>query len=122
MGQCKRNKNNVIKPVLYILNLTRNHPEKYDGFSMVIDGKIEALSIWERPISRDLPANSYISITSHNIPGLSEWANVLMCEILSEKNIQEVNLGGSETRNLDRFKRKFSPVKSIMLSTLKFKK
>ncbi|MCW2308850.1 DUF2156 domain-containing protein [Rhodobium gokarnense] len=51
-------------------------------------------------------------------PGNAEYGILSMAEQLSNANIPEMCLGGSETADLDAFKRKMQPVRSIDLSTV----
>ena len=51
-------------------------------------------------------------------PGNAEFGILSMAEQLAASNIPEMCLGGSETADLDAFKRKMQPVRSIALSTV----
>ena len=51
-------------------------------------------------------------------PGNAEYGILAMAEQLSASNIPEMCLGGSETADLDAFKRKMQPIRSIALSTV----
>lgn len=90
-----------------------NYNGRYEGM-MFYDGKRPVgFSVWE-PLSSDT-ANSFINLADTTITGLSELQTVSVCRYLSEQGIKFMNLGGSETENLDRFKTKFLPCKSLNL-------
>lgn len=107
----------LIGPARALLRLMRDHPRTLAGLTVRIDGQLESYCVWERCPSSTL-ANELVIASNNTIAGLSEWQVVLMCEELEYSGVSLVNLGGSESHGLDRFKRKFSPVMSIPLFTL----
>jgi len=82
-------------------------------------GALLGYGIWELPVRSGLPANQFAGVCDHSVAGLSELQIVLMCERLRAAGVGEVSLGGSETRSLDRFKRKFGPSRSLEVFSLR---
>ena len=67
--------------------------------------------------------NSFSNIADTSRKGLSEFQMVTACRILKDKGVKLYNFAGSESgsdevddpSNLDAFKRKFRPVRSVSL-------
>lgn len=57
----------------------------------------------------DVSAGLYASVARREFVGLSESMMLMLLQELSKRHIHLVNLGGSETRGLDMYKRKFNP-------------
>lgn len=87
-----------------------------DGFVTLIDGAIEAITLWDVSNGdRGPTANRFVNITNHAHRGLAEFNTVHMARLLHAEGIATVNIGGAETVALDAFKAKFMPVRSIEL-------
>lgn len=108
----------LIAPADKILTILIDDKSFCNGQILLIENKIVSYCVWEMPLNDVLPANQLVVSSSHSIPGIAEWQMVLMCEQLMLLGVKKVNLGGSETHGLDRFKRKFSPIESNKLSSL----
>lgn len=108
----------LISPASKLIDIFCSHPERLSGQVIYIDNKIESYCIWENPVHPDLPANELAISSSNYIKGLSEWQMVTMCAALHSHGINTVNIGGSETHSLDRYKRKFSPVQTFALNSI----
>jgi hypothetical protein len=108
----------LVAPATKMLEMFCARPEHFSGQVIMIRGEIESCCIWENPIRAGQPANQLVVCSSNSIKGLSEWQVVKMCEKLHQDGITSVNLGGSETHGLDRFKRKFAPVMRWRLETI----
>jgi hypothetical protein len=80
-------------------------------------GRPAGFSAWdEAPRARGL-ANAFAHIGLHEVRGMARFVLYDMCRTLAAKGFAEACIGGSETSGLDRFKRKFAPVRSIRLDT-----
>jgi hypothetical protein len=113
--------NDLISPSQKLFTILENNLKFFGGQVIFIDGVIESFCLWENPVLPGLPANALAMISSHDRKGLSEWQIVLMCEQLNAEAVPLVNIGGSETLTLDRFKRKFAPYQRIPLFSLEIK-
>lgn len=108
----------LMSPAMRLLDLFESKPSQFSGQVLYINNTLQSYCIWEYPLINGLPANELAIASSKEIQGLSEWQMVLMCEQMYKEGILRVNVGGSETHGLDRFKRKFAPCKSRKLFSL----
>ena len=92
-----------------------------DGLVYYVGDKIEAISLWETPSDTTNTANLYANFCNTSLDGLAEYTFVSICDVLSNKGIEMLNLGGSETSSLDFFKNKFRPAVSIDLCSIDIK-
>ncbi len=98
-----------------LFELIKRHPDYFDGF-VVFDGDEPAgFTIWDKAANGTV--NAIAGLSRKSIKGMSEFQTITACRILHEQGIERYNLGGSETQNLDDFKRKFLPVESIEQSS-----
>lgn len=88
------------------------------GQIIYYNGIPSAYCIWEE---RGTVANAFAMSADREIAGLAEYNIVEACRLLREKGIQKLNIGGSETEGLNRYKKKFNPVESINLYTWEVK-
>ena len=83
------------------------------GFVTLMDKQIVGFSLWDISNGASGPvANRYANLTIGQ-RGLAEFQTVIMCQLLRDQGIANVNVGGAETSGLDRFKAKFHPVHSV---------
>lgn len=102
----------LIQPTKMLLSIMNNKKLKVCGQIIYYKGKPAAYCIWEE---NNNIANAFAMAAERKIPGLAEYNIVMMCKKLLNKGIKRVNIGGSETDGLNRYKKKFFPVKSIQL-------
>lgn len=98
-----------------------NH-SNLDGTVVYCNGNIEAINIVAKPVITGQPAVYLYPFFNTNIVGLSEFSYNSLCQRLHKKGIKTLDAGGSETEELDRYKRKFAPIESKKLSTIKILK
>lgn len=105
----------------FVLN-NLNHPAlNLSGIKFFWDNQPVAFEIWSIPNKNTPLANSLVGLNmSHlyELDGFSSYQHYTICQLLKEKGIERVCLGGSETEGLDRFKRKMSPIRSIQLKSI----
>ena len=117
-AQPDSNVDDLLSPYPKLLDMALDASLGLDGQAIIIDGKIEAFCIWEPPArGRDI-ATGLATLCNPSISGLSDYQYNQMCKTLHKQGIGQLNLGGSETAGLDRFKRKFKPVKSYELCSI----
>jgi hypothetical protein len=94
-------------------DLLNNYSGTYDGLLYSQGRKPLGFVVWDQ-IS-DTQANSFINLADINVAGLSDFQTVTTCQTLKDLGIKYLNVGGSETENLDKFKLKFTPTNSLSL-------
>ena len=109
----------LLQPTRTLLNLMNNEKLKISGQIIRYDERPVSYCIWEE--KSDI-ANAYAMSAERKIPGLAEYNIVTMCRQLAKKGIKKVNIGGSETEGLNRYKKKFSPIQSIPLYTCEIRR
>lgn len=97
-----------------LVKLITSYPAMFDGFILSHQGEPAGFTIWDRA---EGVSNALASLPRRSIRNMSSYQIITMCERLAEKGIKYVNLGGSETPELDRFKLKFRPVDSLDLNS-----
>jgi hypothetical protein len=107
----------LIGPTLAAIELMSTDPNGINGLSLYIHGALAAYAIWELPLVEGLPANILVNCAAHK-PGIGEWLFVGVCRSLAEQHITGLNVGGSESHGLDRYKRKFGNPTPIPLNSL----
>lgn len=88
----------------------------YDGLLYFQGRKPLGFVVWDQ--INETQANSFINLADISISGLSDFQTVTTCRTLAERNVKFLNVGGSETENLDQFKVKFQPDQSIQLLSI----
>jgi Phosphatidylglycerol lysyltransferase, C-terminal len=92
---------------------------KADGFIVLINDEIQSFTLWDiSNTGANQTANQFVNITNVKYRGLAEFNTVHMAEMLFDKGIQYLNIGGAESVGLDSFKKKFMPVESIELRSI----
>ena len=76
--------------------------------------QLKSFAIWDKI---GIFSNEFAIASDKEIDGLSEYQMYNMCIQLEQEGIKKVNIGGSETNGLDRFKKKFHPAYSYNLNT-----
>ena len=100
-----------------LMMLEEEHSNKTSGLAF-FDGKYPVgFALWYQDDSK--VANLLAHPCDVQVKGLAEYQIVKCCERLSTQGINRLNIGGSETSNLDRFKKKFKPAHSILVKSAK---
>ena len=106
----------LIDPTLAAIRLSKNVP--LSGlFLLNSSDQPIGYAIWERTRPQERRATGLLSQISERIDGASEFMKLHQCEILANEQYFELCIGGSETQELDRYKRKFYPTRRITLKT-----
>lgn len=109
----------LVAPYKQTLKLLRNKTFGLDGLVFAVDGQIQAATIWDISNSKHRTANLFMNLCNVTYRGLSEFSIAFTAERLLSDGVQFLNLGGSETLGLDRYKNKFAPEFSLQLCSLK---
>ncbi|MFY9287543.1 MAG: phosphatidylglycerol lysyltransferase domain-containing protein [Alphaproteobacteria bacterium] len=88
------------------------------GLMIYVENKLEAVALWDISNSQNKTANLFVNFCNVTIKGLSELLIVKSCEALSNQGIKFLNLGGSESAGLNRYKSKFAPATSLQLNSI----
>lgn len=118
-GTSKYTYDDLIEPSKFLLDLMNDKDLKLYGQKILYKGEIKSFCIYE--IVNNFIANEFAISADRLIPGLSEFQIYEMCKQLYNNGIKYINLGGSETLGLDRFKKKFAPIMSYNLQTYKIR-
>jgi hypothetical protein len=105
-------------PYRALIRASKTLKSDIDGIFLKREDAYIAFSLWETPSNWDT-APSFASMTSSYEPGLSEYLYRCTAERVKDR-YRYICVGGSETASLDRFKRKFAPVKARTLRTIEF--
>jgi hypothetical protein len=105
-------------PYESLFSWSLNQSSGLAGITIFVDGEIQAVGLWDISNVYRKTANLYVDFCNVQITGLSEFLMVECCKTIRDSGIQFVNLGGSESKGLDTFKKKFHPVISIDLCSI----
>jgi len=94
-----------------LLQLAADEHTELDGLLFRLGDLPVGLSVWH--IGVDGVANQLVSLCDTGWMYLSQAKVIWTTRYLSCRGINSLNLGGSETESLDRFKRQFLPASSI---------
>jgi hypothetical protein len=108
----------LMNPYLEILSMYRKGNGNLKGLVFFVDEQAEGVTIWDVSNRSNKTANIYVNLCNTNYKGLSELALVSVAQRVSQEGVHFLNLGGSETESLDRYKKKFAPTHSVDLHTL----
>ena len=108
----------LIAPYKTTFDLLTDESFNVDGLVFLVDGVIQAISMWEPPNTSTMIANAWVNLCNTSIKGLSEFVMKSTSEALFLQGIPYINYGGSETPGLDNFKNKFVPAFSIDLASV----
>lgn len=117
--QDKATYEDLYTPYDCLLGLSIDYPALYSGLMVEVDGKLEAVSLWDISNKTNKTANLFMSLVATPYKGLSEYLIVKSCEAANKDSILYMNLGGSEESGLNFFKQKFHPVQSLSLQTVR---
>ncbi|MHA1539485.1 MAG: hypothetical protein ACTSXQ_03305 [Alphaproteobacteria bacterium] len=102
-----------------LLNLYQKEDTDLYGTTIYCDDDIvESVNIFDKPLLDGLASNYLSPFFNKEIKGLSEFSYYTVCSALYNLGFETLNIGGSENEHLDRYKRKFAPIKSIRLKTI----
>ncbi len=105
------------EPYRELLEIIESCSDRNQGVIAMDGGKAIGFVHFETPLQNDNPANSLSLICAPGYRGLEEFMMVVICKRLRAQGIKRLNIGGSESQGLHRFKMKFNPVQ-IPLVTL----
>lgn len=112
-------RHNYCEPYERILELLESGTFDAEGFIVRIKGNIESFTLWDISNSgKNRTANRFVNICNTNFRGLAEFNTVHMARLLVSQGINYVNIGGAETASLDKFKKKFMPIKNIQMCSV----
>lgn len=108
----------LVTPYKETLRLLKSKKLGLDGLVFIAEGQIQAVTMWDisNPIHK--VGNLYMNLCNVTYRGLSEFSIQATASKLCADGISLLNLGGSETAGLDRYKNKFVPVLSVNLCSL----
>ncbi|MDX2027927.1 MAG: phosphatidylglycerol lysyltransferase domain-containing protein [Alphaproteobacteria bacterium] len=101
-----------------LFSMLRGQSAMAEGMVFLIDGQIEAVSLWDVSKGAKPTANLHANISNPQFPRLAELALVETASALHASGVEFLNLGGSETESLDFFKNKFCPALSLELCSI----
>lgn len=104
----------LLQPTQKLLTLMKDDRFCLNGQIIYYNDVPSAYCIWEE---RGTVANAFAMSADRKIPGLAEYNIVEACRCVRHRGINKMNIGGSETEGLNRYKRKFNPVDAIRLYT-----
>jgi hypothetical protein len=93
--------------------LINAHKGQFEGLLFSHGRRPTGFMIWDQ-VGDDY-ANGLVNLADISITGLGDFQIGTLCQILHDRGIKYLNIGGSETERLDYYKQKFQPVKSIPL-------
>ncbi|MDD3183370.1 MAG: hypothetical protein PHD48_11295 [Alphaproteobacteria bacterium] len=102
-------------PYYAILDGMRDPRLRLDGLVFLLNHRVQAFTAWDTPANGMSIANRFANLCNENILGLSDFVMQTVARELHNRNIQLLNLGGSETKGLDDYKAKFVPEFSLKL-------
>lgn len=102
-------------PYRAILDGLRDPRLRLDGLVFILNHRVQAFTAWDTPANGMSIANRFANLCNENILGLSDFVMQTVARELHHRNIQLLNLGGSETKGLDDYKTKFIPEFSLDL-------
>jgi len=108
----------LLEPVRRVLSLARKAAVRVFGVTVTKGSMIVGYSIWEESEPERGIANGLVKATRPGFNGSSELAYLGACQSLLKRGYKQFCIGGSETQELDAFKRKMHPTRSLELFTL----
>lgn len=104
----------LVYPTQTLLDLFFLKNTNLEGQLIYHHDQLKSFAIWDKI---GIFSNEFAIASDKEIEGLSEYQMYNMCIQLEQEGIKKVNIGGSETNGLDRFKKKFHPAYSYNLNT-----
>lgn len=109
-------------PYLRLLGLMNCTGVDLKGLIFKMQGRVQAVTMWDVSNRSSKTANMYVNLCSNELcVGLSDYAIKATADKLFSDGFALMNLGGSETAELDYFKAKFDPISSINIYSLEAK-
>ena len=108
----------LVAPYLEIMQLLHDDIFNVEGQMFLVDGVLQAVTMWEMPNTSMKVANVWMNLCNTEIRGLSEFVVKATSEELLARGVPYANYGGSETKGLDDYKKKFVPVFSPELKSI----
>jgi hypothetical protein len=105
-------------PYEALFSLSLEKAASVNGLMIFVENQLQAIGLWDVSNSDRKTANMFINLCDVSISGLAHFLIVKSAQVLAEKGIDYINLGGSETEGLDTFKRRLRPVKSVAMDTI----
>jgi hypothetical protein len=109
----------LMAPYRALARLSEEMTSDIDGIFLKRENVYIAFSFWEKLRNWDT-APCFAAMTSSYEPGLSEYLHRCIAERVGDW-YQYMCIGGSETASLDQFKRKFAPVRTYSLRTIRLR-
>lgn len=128
-----RHRDTLAEPSRFAFELMQNKELKVDGLMVFThDGEALGFNLWEMPLDGKRVANGITNIAntnykletdspdakSSNLKGVSELMFNEQAKKLAAQGVEQLCLGGSETRSLDNFKLKMKPIRSTPLRSI----
>lgn len=110
----------LIGPVKEAIRLMQNPNLNIHGIIIYHNNQPSSYMIWSIPLGHEKIAVPLVRVSIGHMNGLkgtAEYSMFKTMEALAEDHIDYMYMGGSETAELDQFKRKLSPVASISLKS-----
>jgi Phosphatidylglycerol lysyltransferase, C-terminal len=104
-------------PYRALADASEDETSDIDGIFLKRENAYIAFSFWEK-LRYSYTVPCFAAMTSSYEPGLSEFLLRCIAEHVKDR-YRYICFGGSETASLDRFKRKFAPVKTHALRTMR---
>jgi hypothetical protein len=104
-------------PYRALARLSEEVTSDIDGIFLKRENAYIAFSFWEK-LRNWHTVPCFAAMTSSYEPGLSEYLYSCIAERVEDR-YRYMCIGGSETASLDQFKRKFAPVKTHSLRTIR---
>ncbi len=108
----------LVAPYLETISLLKDEVFNVGGQMFFVDDLLQAVTLWERPNTAMKIANVWMNLCDTQIRGLSEFVVQKTSQELLALGIPYANYGGSETKGLDFYKRKYDPAYSLELKSI----
>ena len=102
--------NEMLSPYRGLASLSGLETLEVDGFVLKRGNENLAFSFWEKPRTQDEAVACMAALPSSYEKGLSEFLYYRIAQTLCSQGYKTMCIGGSETAELDRFKRKLAPI------------
>lgn len=108
----------LVSPYVETMKLLKDDVFNVSGQMFFVDGLLQAVTLWERPNTAMKIANVWMNLCNTEIRGLSEFVVQRTSQELLALGIHYANYGGSETKGLDVYKKKYDPAFSLELKSI----
>lgn len=108
----------LVSPYVETMKLLKDDVFNVSGQMFFVDGLLQAVTLWERPNTAMKIANVWMNLCNTEIRGLSEFVVQRTSQELLALGIHYANYGGSETKGLDFYKKKYDPAFSLELKSI----